>query len=290
MTTIVDGRDIGHRIREQLKELIAELKEKYQEQPSLGVILVGDHHASRVYVAHKEKACSKLGLRSNTIKLSSETSENELIELIEALNKDRTTDGILVQLPLPSHLNTPKILNSIAPIKDVDGLGLTNQGLLSLNLPGHRPCTPFGIMKLLSSSNIKIDGKHAVIVGRSSLVGSPMARLLTHANATVTTLHSHSLSPSAVARQADILVAAAGVAGLVKKSWIKEGAVVIDVGIHRQEDGTLQGDVDPDGLNGYVSHLTPVPGGVGPMTIASLLANCLQAYQWRRSGENPYLQ
>jgi methylenetetrahydrofolate dehydrogenase (NADP+)/methenyltetrahydrofolate cyclohydrolase len=279
-TKIIDGKSIGEDIRSNLSARVQSLMDQGHRPPSLSVVLVGDDPASQVYVNHKEQACGKVGIISRSYRLPASTSEADVLAVVKDLNADPDVDGILVQLPLPAHMNKFTIINAIDPLKDVDGLTPYNQGLLAWNLPGHRPCTPAGILRLIRSRETDLTGKRAVVVGRSILVGLPVATLLTHAGATVTTVHSKTTHPQSIAKEAEILVVAAGVPGLVDQDWVKEGSIVIDVGIHRTPNG-LVGDVQFDQVFETVTAITPVPGGVGPMTIAMLLSNCLDAYGHR---------
>lgn len=279
---LIDGKAIAGQIRAQLRDRVSAFKARGERAPCLAVILVGDDPASQVYVAHKEKACSDVGIVSTAFRLPAASGEEAIIELIDRLNKDQSIDGILIQLPLPAHISRERVVHKVCSAKDVDGLVPENQGLLAWNLPGLRPCTPLGIIELIRASGCPISGKNAVVIGRSVLVGLPVAMLLLHENATVSVVHSKTKSPEDICRQADILVVAAGKAHLVDDTWIKPGAVVIDVGIHRV-DGRLTGDVNFARAATVAGALTPVPGGVGPMTIAMLLANCVTAYE-RRQG------
>ena len=289
MARVIDGKGIAANVRLDLQKKVEGHIASGARPPALSVVLVGDDPASSIYVNFKEKACKQIGMTTETHKLPKDTSESELIALIDKLNENPGIDGILVQLPLPKQIDKLRIIGRISPIKDVDGLGAKNQGLLSLGLPGHKPCTPLGVMKLLESTGVSLSGKKAAVIGRSILVGSPMVRLLTHAHATVFNIHSRTEDAPAIARQADIIVAAAGVPELVDKNWVKPGAILIDVGIHRKEERKLVGDLAYDEVEPIASHITPVPGGVGPMTIAMLLSNCIQAYEWRITGDHPYL-
>jgi methylenetetrahydrofolate dehydrogenase (NADP+)/methenyltetrahydrofolate cyclohydrolase len=277
---IIDGKAVADKIRAGLRQQIARIKDSGGRIPCLAVVLVGEDPASRVYVGHKEKACQDVGIISRAFRLPLLSTEIEVLELISRLNADSEVDGILVQLPLPAHLNRERIVHKVVSSKDVDGLVPENQGRLSWNISGLRPCTPLGIVELIRSTGIEIKGKHAVVIGRSVLVGLPVAQLLLHENATVTIVHSNTPNPKDFCRNADILVAAAGKPHLVDESWVKPGAVVIDVGIHRVE-GKLTGDVNFSRVAEVAGFLTPVPGGVGPMTIAMLLANCVSAYNAR---------
>ncbi len=278
MSRLIDGKKLARETQEWLaKEIIEQTKNR--RRPFLAVLLVGENPASKIYVSHKEKACHEAHIDSETIHLPEKTSEAEVLKAIHAFNQDPNVDGILVQMPLPSHINSFNIISAISPAKDVDGLTPHNQGLLAMNQPCHVPCTPKGVMALLKSIRCETKGKIAAVIGRSVLVGSPMAKLLLHSNATVVHIHSHTKNPWELTNQADILVAAAGIPKLVDEHWIKEGAVVIDVGIHRLEGKGLCGDVDFEKVKDKVSWISPVPGGVGPMTIASLLGNCYEAWQ-----------
>jgi len=280
---LIDGTAIGKKIRETVRQKILKNTGTGRRAPCLAVLLVGDDPASQVYVRHKEKACAEAGITSKTHRLPGSVTQVEVLELIKKLNQDPEVDGILPQLPMPKHIDRVAVINAISPSKDVDGLSFYNQGRLSWNLPALRPCTPAGVMELLKDQGIDCSGKHAVVIGRSVLVGLPVQLMLTHANATVTCVHSRTKNPESIAKTADILVAAAGVKHLVNKNWIKPAAVVIDVGIHRNDDGKLTGDVNPDDAKELASYFTPVPGGVGPMTIAMLMVNCLQAYEGQNS-------
>lgn len=271
----MDGRKVAN-------EWKAELAQEAQKMisdgifPHLAVVLVGENPASQVYVRNKENACSKAGIRSTVIRMSETCSQNELEDVVRNLNQDDSVHGILVQLPLPSHLDESRVLALIDPDKDVDGFHAMNSGRLMNGENGFVPCTPLGVMKLLEAYKIPVDGRHAVIIGRSNIVGKPMAMLLLSKNATVTICHSKTQNLAALTSQADILVAAVGKANFVTADMVKPGAVVVDVGINRV-DGKLVGDVDAQSVSEIASYLTPVPGGVGQMTIAMLLANTLQA-------------
>jgi methylenetetrahydrofolate dehydrogenase (NADP+)/methenyltetrahydrofolate cyclohydrolase len=253
------------------------LKKEKGIQPGLATVLVGDDPASHVYVRNKNKGCQEAGMLSRHIPLPSTTSEAELLKLVAELNADSSIHGILVQLPLPKQINAEKVLMAIDPKKDVDGFHPINMGNLLVGKPGLRPCTPYGVMKLLEEINYTIAGKHAVVIGRSNIVGKPVAVMLLAANATVTICHSKTQNIHDIVKQGDIVVAAVGIPHFVKGSWIKKGAVVIDVGINRMSDGKLAGDVEFSGAQQQASFITPVPGGVGPMTIAMLLANTVEA-------------
>ena len=273
----IDGRALAQKIKQELQQEIKGLCAKHRP-PCLAVVLVGDDEASNLYVKNKRAACQEIGIRSINIRMSAKTEERELLAKIDSLNHDAGVDGILVQLPLPAHISAERVIFSIFPFKDVDGLHPINQGLLNSGKAYHLPCTPLGIMQLLHASVDEIVGKLAVVVGRSVLVGLPVSRLLLRADATVMQLHSKTRGSAMLAKTADILLVAAGVPHLVTKDWVKVGAVVIDVGIHRQADGQLTGDVDPS-VKEVAGMITPVPGGVGPMTIASLLQNTVRAAQ-----------
>ena len=270
----IDGKKISKEIKEELQKEMAELKAGGGER-CLAVIQVGNDPASSVYVRNKKKACEYVGIKSVSYELPGETTEAELTELIGQLNKRSDVNGILVQLPLPEQIDEDRILLSIAPEKDVDGFHPVNVGNLSIGRPGYVSCTPAGVIQLLKRSDIPIEGKECVVLGRSNIVGKPMAMLLLGENGTVTICHSRTVNLKEITRRADILVVAVGKPGFVDESFVKEGAVVIDVGIHRNEEGKLCGDVDLDSVAPKAGAVTPVPGGVGPMTIAMLMANCV---------------
>lgn len=274
---IIDGKRIAAEIRIKLAQRVQGFQKSQGYVPQLVVILVGENPASMVYVRSKEKACVEVGMRSRVIRLPEETKQTELLALIEELNRDENVHGILVQLPLPKHMNELQVIQTISPLKDVDGFHLQNAGALMVGAPGLVSCTPKGCMALIESTNQTIDGKEVVVVGRSNIVGKPVAMLLLEKNATVTICHSHTKNLAEVIKRADILVAAVGRPKMVTADMVKPGAIVIDVGINRMEDGKLCGDVDFDGVSQISSYITPVPGGVGPMTIAMLLENTLQA-------------
>ncbi|GEK33984.1 bifunctional methylenetetrahydrofolate dehydrogenase/methenyltetrahydrofolate cyclohydrolase FolD [Kurthia sibirica] len=273
---LINGKEIGAQIRLTIQKEVKELVDQ-GITPGLAVILVGDDAASHTYVANKEKACAQLGIYSELIRLPKETTEVELLAHIAKLNTDAKIDGILVQLPLPKHIDEQHVIESISPHKDVDGFHPVSVGKMLLGQPTFLPCTPHGVMKLLQYSNVEIAGKHAVVVGRSHIVGVPMGQLLLQQDATVTYCHSKTPDLAAMTTQADILVVAVGRAKMIKAEHIKEGAVVIDVGMNRDENGKLCGDVDFDDVFEKVAAITPVPGGVGPMTITMLLVNTLQS-------------
>ena len=273
--TLIDGRAVA----KAFKEEIAQRTQAMIAQgvtPHLAVVLVGEDPASQVYVRNKENGCIKAGIRSTVIRLEEDCTQQELEETVKRLNADASVDGILVQLPLPKHLNEASVLRLIDPDQDVDGFHAMNSGRLMNGQPGFVPCTPLGVMKLLEAYGIDPAGKHAVVIGRSNIVGKPMAMLLLRANATVTICHSRTQNLADITRQADILVAAVGRANFVTADMVKAGAAVIDVGINRV-DGKIVGDVDFDAVSGVAGYITPVPGGVGQMTIAMLLANTLDA-------------
>ncbi|MBE5860705.1 MAG: bifunctional methylenetetrahydrofolate dehydrogenase/methenyltetrahydrofolate cyclohydrolase FolD [Butyrivibrio sp.] len=274
-TKIIDGKLISDQIKEELREKTAKLISEKGVTPCLAVILVGEDPASQVYVRNKEKACEKIGYKSMAYKLPASTSTDELLELIDKLNQDKEVHGILVQLPLPSHIDEKKVLNFIDPSKDVDGFHPMNVGALCIGEEGFVSCTPAGIIELLKRSGVEIAGKECVIIGRSNIVGKPMALLMLRENATVTVTHSKTKDLPGVCKRADIVIAAIGKAKAITADYIKEGAVVIDVGINRNEEtGKLCGDVDYENVAPKCSYITPVPGGVGPMTIAMLMKNC----------------
>lgn len=282
MDKIVYGNVIAQKVKDQIKVEIDQLKEEGKRLPHLVVILVGDDVGSKSYVAGKEKASIAVGMQNSTLRYEDTISENELIQVIQELNYDDNVDGILVQLPLPKHIDTNRVLFSINPDKDVDGFHPYNIGKMLIGEETVLPCTPKGIMKILEEIGYDdLSGKKAVVIGRSNIVGKPIAQLLLNKNATVTITHSRTEDIEKTTSQADIVIAAVGVAKLVKGNWIKEGAVVIDVGINRGEDGKLCGDVDFDDCIDKVKFITPVPKGIGPMTIAMLLENTLEAYRQR---------
>ena len=275
---IIDGKRISKEIKEEIRDKVSKLNREGKEV-ALAVILVGENPASQVYVRNKQKACEFTGIKSLSYNLPEDTSEEELLDLIEELNHRDDVNGILVQLPLPKQINEERILDRIDPKKDVDGFHPVSVGNLSSGRPGYVSCTPAGIIELLKRSDIPMDGKNVVIVGRSNIVGKPMAILMLRENATVTICHSHTKNMREITSQADILVAAIGKPKFFKKEDVKEGAVVIDVGMDRDENNKLCGDVDFDDVYDKVSHITPVPGGVGPMTIAMLMSNVLHSIE-----------
>lgn len=277
----IDGKVISTQRKEQLKLKIDQLKKENKRIPKLTVILVGDNQASQVYVRNKERGCQYVGMLSEIIRLDASIQEEELIQVIDQLNKDDTVDGILVQLPLPSHIHEDKILDLIDPTKDVDGFHPSNVAKLLLGQDGLVPCTPQGMMVLLDEIGYDLTGKEVVVVGRSNIVGKPVSLLCLQRNATVTIAHSRTKDLQKVCQRADVLIAAIGKAKFFTKEYVKDGAVILDVGINRDENNKLCGDVDYDDVKDIASYITPVPGGVGPMTIAMLLENTLHAYEKR---------
>jgi methylenetetrahydrofolate dehydrogenase (NADP+) / methenyltetrahydrofolate cyclohydrolase len=277
---VIDGRAVAAAVRTQVATGVAEYAARTGRTPALATVIVGDDPASKIYVANKHKACEEAGMRSVHHDLAGQSTEAELLELVAALGEADDIDGILVQLPLPEQIDPDRVVAAIDPGKDVDGLTPANAGLLAHGTPGLVPCTPAGVMELLRHEGVDLDGTEAVVVGRSKLVGVPVARLLLSANATVTVCHSRTRDLDAVCRRADVLVAAVGVPRLLGADAVKPGAVVIDVGMNRTEDG-LSGDVDFEAAAEVAAAITPVPGGVGPMTIAMLLVNTLAAAEGR---------
>lgn len=276
MAQLIDGKKISQEIKDELKEKVKELKGQGIEG-ALAVIQVGNDPASSVYVRNKKRACEYIGIRSESYELPEDTTEKELLTLIEKLNKDPKINGILCQLPVPAHMDENKIIRTIAPEKDVDGFHTQNVGALVVGQQGFVSCTPAGVIQLLKRSGIEIAGKNCVVVGRSNIVGKPMALLMLRENATVTICHSRTADLKAMCKQADILIVAVGKPKMITAEYVKEGATVIDVGIHRQDDGKLCGDVDFEQVEPVAGAITPVPGGVGPMTIAMLMNNCVEA-------------
>ena len=276
MAEIIDGKKISQDIKDETRDKVAALKEKGIEA-SLAVILVGNDPASAVYVRNKKKACEYTGIKSLSYELPEETTEEELLELIDKLNADKAVNGILVQLPLPKHINEDAVIKRISPDKDVDGFHPESVGRLSIGERGFQSCTPAGVIQLLKRSNVQIEGSECVVVGRSNIVGKPMAMLLIRENGTVTVCHSRTKDLREVTKRADILVVAIGKPEFIDASYVKDGAVVIDVGIHRKGEKKLCGDVDYASVEPVASKITPVPGGVGPMTIAMLMNNCYEA-------------
>ncbi len=279
MEKIIMGLEVAKSYRQNLKQEIETMAQAGKRVPHLCVILVGDNPASLSYIKGKEKACAEVGMKSTLIHLKEETTQQELSEVVSKVNNDEGVDGILVQLPLPKHLNEKEIIYQINPQKDVDGLHPMNMGKLMLNEKGFVPCTPLGVMALLKETVDSLEGKRAVVVGRSPLVGNPVAQLLMRENTTVTICHSKTKDTEKICKEADILVVAIGKAKWITKEYIKKDAIVIDVGVNRTEDGKLVGDVDFDSVVDEVAAITPVPRGVGPMTITMLLKNTLQAYK-----------
>jgi methylenetetrahydrofolate dehydrogenase (NADP+)/methenyltetrahydrofolate cyclohydrolase len=273
---VIDGKAVARKLRQSIAHHVEVLVGDHKIMPGLAVVLVGDDPASQIYVANKEKMAVAAGIRSFVHRLPKNTSQDALLELLRKLNKDKKVHGILVQMPLPKQIDTATILRIIDPAKDVDGLHIENAGRLANGLPGLVPCTPLGCLTLLRGIVPNMSGLHAVVVGRSNLVGKPMAQLLLRENCTVTIAHSRTPQLSHITRQADILVVAVGKPQLVKADWVKPGAIVLDVGINRTE-GRIVGDVDFDDVRGIAGYITPVPGGVGPMTIACLLGNTVAA-------------
>ena len=278
MAQIIDGKSIALECRENIRNRVLAMR-KNGIVPGLAVIIVGDDSASKVYVANKHKACEDVGIESFQYALSADTTQEELLCLVKQLNADPRVNGILVQLPLPKHMDETAVIHAIDPKKDVDAFHPANVGKIMIGDYDFLPCTPAGVMTLLDKSNIEIAGKHCVIIGRSNIVGKPQAMLMLHRHATVTICHSKTQNLSQITRQADILIAAVGRAKFVTADMVKPGAVVVDVGINRDENGKLCGDVDFCSVEKIASHITPVPGGVGPMTITTLLENTLRAAQ-----------
>ena len=279
MAEIIDGKLVSQKIRGEIAASVSEFKKKNGYSPALAVILVGDNPASQVYVRNKHKACLEVGIESVEIIFDASVSEEELLSKIDELNSDTRINGILVQLPLPRHISEEHVISQISPLKDVDAFHPENVGKIMIGNYDFLPCTPAGIMQLLCEYNVEIEGKRCVIVGRSNIVGKPMMHLLLESNGTVTVCHSRTKNLAEITREADILVVATGKPELVTADMVKPGAVVIDVGINRREDGRLVGDVDFFGVSKIASMITPVPGGVGPMTITMLLKNSLLAAQ-----------
>lgn len=275
---IIDGKVISSQIKDELKERVIELK-KEGKTGALAVIQVGSDPASSIYVKNKKKACEYIGIDSLSYELPEETSEEELLNLISDLNRKDDVKGILVQLPLPKHILEDKVIDAISPAKDVDGFNIKNVGALCVGEKGFVSCTPAGIIQLLKRSNIEIAGKSCVVIGRSNIVGKPMSLLMLRENATVTIAHSKTVNLKDVCKQADILIVAIGKPRFINHEYVKDGAVVIDVGIHRDENNKMCGDVDYEDVCEHTSYITPVPGGVGPMTIAMLMANCVSAIE-----------
>lgn len=281
---IISGKEISVKIKDQLKEEVSKIKETYPRLPKLVVILVGDNQASQTYVRNKERGCQYIGIESEILRHDASFSEIELLQEINDLNNDDTVDGILVQLPLPQHINEEKVLDAIVPSKDVDGFHPENVAKLFLGQHSLVPCTPKGMMVLLEEINYDLAGKEVVIVGRSNIVGKPVALLCLQKNATVTIAHSQTKNLKAVCSRADVLIAAIGKPKFFNHEYVKDGAVVLDVGINRDEKNKLCGDVDFDDVKDKVSAITPVPGGIGPMTITMLMKNTIEAF-YHRNGD-----
>ncbi|SCW38811.1 methylenetetrahydrofolate dehydrogenase (NADP+) / methenyltetrahydrofolate cyclohydrolase [Eubacterium ruminantium] len=285
MADLIDGKKISQDIKDEVRDKVTWLKEKKNIEVSLAVILVGNDPASTVYVNNKKKACEYTGIKSVSYELPEETTEEELLSLIDKLNEDKTINGILVQLPLPKHINEDSVIKRISPDKDVDGFHPESVGRLSIGERGFVSCTPAGVIQLLKRSHVEISGAECIVVGRSNIVGKPMAMLLIRENGTVTVCHSKTKDLREVTKRADILVVAIGKPEFIDASYVKEGAVVIDVGIHRKEDKKLCGDVLFNSVSKVASQITPVPGGVGPMTIAMLMNNCYEAAEMQNGIE-----
>ena len=278
MAKIINGKAISAEIKEELKEKVAEYK-KQGVEITLAVVKVGNDPASAVYVRNKEKACEYVGITSRTLALPEETTEEELLKVVNDLNEDKAVNGILVQLPLPKHIDESKVLLAIDSNKDVDGFHPVNVGKMVIGEETFLPCTPAGIIEMLKRTDVEISGKECVVIGRSNIVGKPMSMLMLKENATVTIAHSRTKDLKEVTKRADILIAAIGKAKFVTADYVKEGAVIIDVGMDRDENGKLCGDVDFDSVSQVASAITPVPGGVGPMTVTMLLVNCLRSVE-----------
>lgn len=274
---IIDGKKVSAQVKEEVRKQTLELKEMHGITPGLAVVIVGDDPASRVYVNNKKKACEVVGFKSEEYALPASTTQEELLELVNTLNNKSDINGILVQLPLPKHLDDKAVIEAINPQKDVDAFHAVNVGKIMLGEYDFLPCTPSGVMEMLHAYDIPVSGKNCVVIGRSNIVGKPMAMLLLHENGTVTICHSRTQNLTEVCREADILVAAVGKPKFVTADMVKEGAVVIDVGMDRDENGKLCGDVDFENVKDKCSYITPVPGGVGPMTISTLMKNTLKA-------------
>ena len=279
MAQIINGKQVSQSVRENQKRETEELFERYGKKPGLAVIIVGEDPASKVYVANKEKACIEVGFHSELYRMPESTTMEELLSLIERLNNDEKIHGILCQLPLPKHLDEEKVILAINPNKDVDAFHPVNTGKIMIGNHSFLPCTPAGVMKLIESTGTDISGKECVVIGRSNIVGKPQAMLLLQANGTVTICHSRTKNLKEVTKRADILVVAIGKADFITGDMVKEGAIVIDVGMNRRSDGKLTGDVDFESCEKVASYITPVPGGVGPMTITMLLENTLTAFK-----------
>lgn len=279
MAKIIDGKKVSADVKARIAKEVEAIRAEKKRAPGLAVVIVGDDPASRVYVNNKKKACAEVGFYSEEYALPAETTEEELINLVENLNVREDIDGILVQLPLPRHINEKAVIETISPDKDVDAFHVQNVGKIMIGDYSFLPCTPAGVMELIKSEGIDLSGKECVVIGRSNIVGKPMAMLLLHSNATVTVCHSRTRDLKEVCKRADVLVVAIGKAKFVTADMVKEGAVVIDVGMDRDENGKLCGDVDFESVENKAGYITPVPGGVGPMTIAMLMQNTLTAYK-----------
>lgn len=277
MAKIIDGKEVSAQVKEQVKEEAAQLKAATGLQVGLAVVIVGNNPASRVYVNNKKKACEAVGFQSFEYALDEDTTQEELLELVEVLNENPQVNGILVQLPLPKQIDEKAIINAISPDKDVDAFHPSNVGRIMIGSYAFLPCTPAGVMELIASTGVSVSGKNCVVIGRSNIVGKPMAMLLLHQNGTVTICHSRTQNLKEICARADILVAAVGKSNFVTADMVKEGAVVIDVGMNRLDNGKLCGDVDFAAVEPKAGYITPVPGGVGPMTIAMLMRNTLTA-------------
>ncbi len=276
MATLLDGKGLAKKVREALAGRVSDIQASLGRAPGLSVILVGEDPASAVYVRNKERAATAMGLKSEIIHLPADSTQEQVLAEVERLNNDPSVDGFMVQLPLPAGLDENAIMQAIAPDKDADGLHPTNLGRLLAGMDAPRPCTPFGVMELLSEGGVELEGRHAVVIGRSTIVGKPQALLLLEKNATVTICHSRTQNLADEVRRADVVVAAVGRPHFVKGDWVKPGAAVVDVGINRV-DGKLVGDVDFDAVQPHAGWITPVPGGVGPMTVAMLMKNAVDA-------------
>lgn len=277
MSKIIDGKELAKKVRLELKDEVEKLKKDENIHPKLAVIMVGSDPASQIYVRNKSKACDEIGIEFEEFLLDENTTQKELLDLIDRLNENEKVNGILLQSPIPKNLDINEAFRRISPEKDVDGFNPVNVGKLTLGQKGFVSCTPFGVIKMLEEYNIDIEGKNAVVLGRSNIVGKPMSQCLLNKNATVTICHSKTKNINEITKNADIIVAAIGKKEFVKGDMVKEGAVVIDVGINRGEDGKLKGDVDFEEVSKKASYITPVPGGVGPMTIAMLMTNVVKA-------------
>lgn len=280
---LIDGKKLSAQIKDEIAEEVKKIKEEGGKVPHLAAILVGHDGASETYVSHKEKSCKQVGFESTVLRYEDDITEKDLLQKVKELNEDKDVDGFIVQLPLPEHIDEQKIINAIDPKKDVDGFHPESVGRLVTGNPTFRSCTPYGVMKMFESINYDLNGKEVVIVGRSNIVGKPVALMCLAENATVTVCHSRTRDLPAHVKRADVVIAAVGRTEMVRGEWIKEGAVVIDVGINRQEDGKLLGDVEFEAAKEKASYITPVPGGVGPMTITMLLENTVQSSRRRLS-------